>query len=388
MRYGLIGKKLGHSFSKIIHERLCAYTYDLIELTPEEVGPFLTRREFSAINVTIPYKETVIPYLTAIDPAAKAIGAVNTVVNRDGLLYGYNTDFAGIEYLLDAHGVALRGKKVLVLGSGGTCKTASAVARSRGAREILVVSRAPGQGQISYDQTYTLHHDADVVINTTPAGMFPDLDAKPIDLARFDRLSFVVDVIYNPLRTALLLQARALAIPCCNGLEMLVAQAKRAAERFLDAPLPEGAVAAVHRELLTERSNLVLIGMPSCGKTTLGRLLASRMGRQFVDLDDLIRLKAGKSIPDIFAREGEAGFRAREKAALRSVCGGTGLILSTGGGIVKDEDNIRLLRHNGALCFVDRPLYRKFCDFAVENTGAPEDAARRMEEKFHETVCD
>ena len=417
MRYGLIGEKLGHSFSKIIHEKLCDYIYDLIPLKPEEVGPFLTERQFSAINVTIPYKETVLPYLSQIDPAARAIGAVNTVVNRDGTLYGYNTDFAGIEYLLDAHGFNPAGKKALVLGSGGTCKTACAVLRSRGAAQIVIVSRTPGPGRATYEQALAEHADAEFLINTTPVGMFPNLSAQPIDLAGFKKLEAVVDVIYNPLRTALLQQARALGIPCCNGLEMLVAQAKYAAEHFLDAELPQDAIARIHRQLCSQMKNIALIGMPSCGKTTTGKLLAERMGREFVDLDERIVRIAGMSIPRIFETQGEAPFRALEKQALQEVCGRTGLVISTGGGIIKDEDNIRLLRHNSAICFLDRalehlaagdptrplsssaqavavlyaqrlPLYRALSDFTIDNNGEQADAVRRIEEKFYETACD
>ena len=406
MRYGLIGEKLGHSFSKLIHEQLCSYTYDLIPLAREEVDGFMTRREFSAINVTIPYKETVIPYLTFVDPAAKAIGAVNTVVNRGGLLYGYNTDFAGIEYMLDRHGFVLEGKKVLILGSGGTCKTASAVARHRGARALYIVSRTAGDGRISYEQAVAEHADADVLINTT----------RPIDLAAFPRLRAVVDVIYNPLKTALLLQAEALSIPCCNGLEMLVAQAKYAAERFIDARLPDDSIARVHAQLCADRRNLALIGMPSCGKSTLGQILAQQLGKKYIDLDELIVQRAGKSIVEIFAEVGETGFRAQEKEALRQVAGQTGLVIATGGGIIKDADNVRLLRHNSVICFIDRalenlipsdptrplsssyeavramykqrlPLYRGYADFIVENNGELAAASQTIKEKFYETAC-
>lgn len=416
MRYGLIGEKLGHSFSKIIHEQLCSYTYDLIPLARDEVDGFMTRREFSAINVTIPYKETVLPYLTFIDPAAKAIGAVNTVVNRGGLLYGYNTDFAGIEYMLDRHGFVLEGKKVLILGSGGTCKTASAVARHRGARALYVVSRTAGDGRISYEQAVAEHNDADVLINTTPVGMYPNIDARPIDLAAFPRLRAVVDVIYNPLKTALLLQAEELSIPCCNGLEMLVAQAKYAAERFIDARLPDDSIAQVHAQLCADRRNLALIGMPSCGKSTLGQILAQQLGKKYIDLDELIVQRAGKSIVDIFAEVGEAGFRAQEKEALRQVAGQTGLVIATGGGIIKDADNVRLLRHNSAICFIDRdlqnlipsdptrplsssyeavkamyeqrlPLYRGYADFIAENNGELSATVQTIKEKFYETAC-
>lgn len=414
MRYGLIGEKLGHSFSKVIHERLCAYEYDLLPLPREEVGPFLTRREFAGINVTIPYKETVLPYLTYIDPVARSIGAVNTIVNRDGLLFGYNTDAAGLADLLRANGFAVAGKKILVLGSGGTSKTACAVAQSLGARQVLVVSRRPsGPGQISYEQAAAGHADAEGLFNTTPVGMFPKLEGAPVDLAPFSRLTFVVDAIYNPLRTRLLQQAQDLGIPCANGLRMLVAQAKAAAEHFLGAPLPDAGTDRVYGELAREMRSLALIGMPSCGKTTLGRLLAAHMGRELVDLDEKIARDAGLSIPEIFAREGETGFRARETAALREVAGRQGLVVATGGGIVKNPENVRLLRANAAVCFVQRglarlssadpsrplstsaealarmyaerlPLYTAAADFSVSNEGAAEETARAIEDQFKE----
>ena len=251
MRYGLIGEKLGHSFSKVIHEELCSYTYDLIPMPKEAVGPFLESKEFAAINVTIPYKETVIPYLAHIDPAAQAIGAVNTIVNRGGALWGYNTDFAGMETLLRSNRIALSGKKVLILGSGGTCKTARAVAKDLGAKEILIASRHPSDGQISYEQALK-QKDVQVIFNTTPLGMYPNLDAQAIDLSAFPAPEAVVDVIYNPLRTKLLLQAQEMGIPCCNGLEMLVAQAKYAAELFLDREIPDSEISRVHRKLCVQ----------------------------------------------------------------------------------------------------------------------------------------
>lgn len=416
MRYGLIGEKLGHSFSKIIHEKLCGYTYDLIPLKREEVDGFMKRREFAAINVTIPYKETVLPYLTYVDPSAKAIGAVNTVVNRSGLLYGYNTDFAGIEYMLDRHGFALQDKKVLILGSGGTCKTSTAVARHRGVRELYIVSRSPSEGQITYEQAYAEHADADVIFNTTPVGMYPKLDNSPIDLSRFPRLSAVVDVIYNPLKTALLQQADALSIPNCDGLEMLVAQAKYAAERFIDVTLSDACIASVYAELCADRKNIALIGMPSCGKSTIGQLLAKETGKKFVDVDELIVQNAGKSIVEIFAQVGEPGFRALEKEALRQVAGQNGLIIATGGGIIKDEDNVRLLRHNSTVFFLDRalenlvtsdparplssseeavqamyiqrlPLYRKYAHHIISNNGDMTATVQEIKEKFYETAC-
>ncbi len=414
MRYGLIGEKLGHSFSKVIHEKLCAYEYELLPMPPEAVGPFLTRREFSGINVTIPYKETVLPYLSYIDPVAREIGAVNTIVQRDGLLYGYNTDAAGLTDLLQSNGFDPRGRTALVLGSGGTSKTACAVLRRLGAEKVLVVSRRPhGENQISYEQAISNYGDAQCLINTTPVGMYPQIELSPLDLAAFPRLAFVADVIYNPLRTPLLQQAAELRIPNANGLRMLVAQARAAAERFLDVRIPPSETERVLKALNLEMRSLALIGMPSCGKTTLGKMLAQRLGRELVDLDEKIARDAGCSIPKIFAREGETGFRARETQALRQVAGRQGLVIATGGGIVKRPDNVRLLRANALLCFVERdvrllqaedpsrplstsrealrrmyeerlPLYRAAADFTAHNDGRTEDAARTIETTFKE----
>ena len=420
MEYGLIGAKLGHSYSKIIHEMLCGYHYDLCPLpTEEEARAFLAKRQFKAINVTIPYKKLVMEYCSYIDPRAKAIGAVNTVVNKNGLLYGYNTDYMGFAHLCDAHGVNFAGRTVLILGTGGTHNTTSAVARDKGAAKVLTVSRHPDpeKGELSYAEAVS--SGAQIVINTTPAGMYPNVGVCNLDVAAMPGLEAVVDVVYNPDKTELILRAEEAGVPVAvGGLEMLVAQAVYAAEYFLDRKFEDAPVeirritAALRRDML----NIALIGMPSCGKTTTAKMLAARMGREYVDLDELIAKNAGMSIPMIFQLKGEAYFRQLEKDALRSVCGRQGLILSPGGGIVKDEDNIRLMRHNSRIVFLERdlerlakadpsrplsasaqavqkmyeerlPLYRKYSDFIIDNNGAQKETVRRIEEKIHETAC-
>ena len=360
MEYGLIGSKLGHSYSKIIHEMLCGYRYDLCPLpTEEEARAFLTRRAFKAINVTIPYKRLVMGFCSYIDPRAKAIGAVNTVVNRNGLLYGYNTDYLGFAYLADAHGVEFTGRTVLILGTGGTHNTTSAVAKDKGAARVLTVSRHPDpeKGELSYAEA--VHSGADIVINTTPAGMYPNVGACNLDVAAMPGLEAVLDVVYNPDKTELILRAEEAGVPVAvGGLEMLVAQAVYAAEYFLDRKFDDAPaeIRAITAQLRKEQLNVALIGMPSCGKTTIGRALADRLGKRFVDLDEEIVRAAGRSIPDLFAAEGEDGFRAREAEQTARFAREGRQVLSCGGGVVKRPENLRALRQNGVVLFIDRPL--------------------------------
>ena len=360
MEYGLIGSKLGHSYSKIIHEMLCGYRYDLCPLpTEEEARAFLTRRAFKAINVTIPYKRLVMEFCSYIDPCAKAIGAVNTVVNRNGLLYGYNTDYLGFAYLADAHGVEFAGRTVLILGTGGTHNTTSAVAKDKGAARVLTVSRHPDpeKGELSYAEA--VHSGADIVINTTPTGMYPNVGVCHLDVAAMPGLEAVLDVVYNPDKTELILRAEEAGVPVAvGGLEMLVAQAVYAAEYFLDRKFDDAPaeIRAITAQLRKEQLNVALIGMPSCGKTTIGRALADRLGKRFVDLDEEIVRAAGRSIPDLFAAEGEDGFRAREAEQTARFAREGRQVLSCGGGVVKRPENLRALRQNGVVLFIDRPL--------------------------------
>ena len=360
MEYGLIGSKLGHSYSKIIHEMLCGYRYDLCPLpTEEEARAFLTRRAFKAINVTIPYKRLVMGFCSYIDPRAKAIGAVNTVVNRNGLLYGYNTDYLGFAYLADAHGVEFAGRTVLILGTGGTHNTTSAVAKDKGAARVLTVSRHPDpeRGELSYAEA--VHSGADIVINTTPAGMYPNVGVCHLDVAAMPGLEAVLDVVYNPDKTELILRAEEAGVPVAvGGLEMLVAQAVYAAEYFLDRKFDDAPaeIRAITAQLRKEQLNVALIGMPSCGKTTIDRALADRLGKRFVDLDEEIVRAAGRSIPDLFAAEGEDGFRAREAEQTARFAREGRQVLSCGGGVVKRPENLRALRQNGVVLFIDRPM--------------------------------
>ena len=363
MQYGCIGEHLPHSFSKIIHEKIESYDYILKELTPDEVAPFMIGKDFSGINVTIPYKQTVIPFLDEIDEGAKRIGAVNTVVNRDGKLYGYNTDFGGLSALIDRIGIDLTGKKVLIIGTGGTAKTAHAVAEVRGAREILHISIAGEEGTVTYTEAMGDHTDAEIILNTSPCGMFPRVDTypsapdgTPLDLDLFTRLEGCADVVYNPLRTRFVLEARKRGIPAEGGLYMLVAQAVFAAEHFTGKRYPRSLIDEIFTSLVAEKENIVLVGMPGSGKSTVSRKLEALLSRSATDTDALIVEKAGKPISDIFAREGEGAFRDMESAVIKELAGETVKIIATGGGAILREENLDALRQNGRLYFLDRPL--------------------------------
>ena len=404
MEYGLLGERLGHSFSPQIHRDLAGYDYQLLPTPPEAVEDLFARRAFQGLNVTIPYKRTVMPLCDEIDPRAAAIGAVNTVVNRNGRLTGYNTDIDGFLYMARRAGVDMAGKKVVILGSGGTSRTARAAAGELGAREIVTVSR---RGEDNY-QNLSRHADAQVLVNTTPVGMYPNWGQSPVSLESFPALEGVLDVVYNPLRTALLLQAEERGLPRSCGLPMLVAQAKRAAELFTGQNIDDSRAEAVLHGLRGQLTNIVLIGMPGCGKTTVGRALAGKLGRTFVDLDEEIVRRAGMPIPEIFAREGEAGFRERESALVREFGERTGLVVSTGGGVVTRRENYIPLKQNGLLLHLRRdpaalptdgrplsqatapeelwrrraPLYAAFADGEIDNNGTLAGTLEQIEKEM------
>lgn len=383
MKYGLIGKKLGHSYSKIIHEMMRDYTYELKEIAPEELESFMKKKDFIGINVTIPYKTDVIPYLDYIDPVAKSIGAVNTVVNRGGKLYGYNTDIIGITYLIKFVIPDLSGKKVLIAGSGGTSKTAAAAVSALGCSEFYIVGRSAKDGVIDYEEAYSKHGDAELIINTTPLGMFPDFDSSAVDLKNFPKLSGVVDVVYNPLRTALVLQAEELGIPASSGLYMLVAQAEAASRLFDEASPMKMTVDEVYRKLMAEKRNIVLTGMPGSGKSTLGKMVSAKLKMNFVDTDELIVKKAGMPITQIFADYGENYFRDVEGEVIREASTTlTGTVIATGGGAILRKDNIRNLKYNGKILFIDRPIH-KILPTADRPLSSNEDMLmRRYKERY------
>ena len=356
MKYGCIGEHLGHSFSREIHGRLSDYEYELCEVAREKLSDFATRKNFLAINVTIPYKEMILPYIYELDEGARLIGAVNTVVNRDGRLYGYNTDFYGMTELIRHAGIEINGKKVAILGTGGTAKTAFAVVTSLGAREIIRVSRTAKEGVCDYATLSEKHSNVEVIINTTPVGMYRDFDGIPVDVSEFPALSGVIDAVYNPLRTRLVSDAQARGIKAEGGLYMLVAQAVRASEIFLDKAYPAGTTDRVFREMMEDKENIVLVGMPAAGKTTVARILSNDTWREVIDTDERLVAMVGESIPDIFKNEGEAKFREYEAEIIRGVAQDTGKIISTSGGAILNPRNVEWLKRNGKIYFIDRPL--------------------------------
>ena len=406
MKCGLLGRKLGHSYSPQIHGLLGDYSYALFEKEPEELAAFLKDGDFTGINVTIPYKKDVIPYLDALSPAARKIGSVNTIVRRaDGSLFGHNSDYFGFVSLVKHSGIAVEGKKVLVLGSGGTSNMVVTALRDLGAAPV-VISRS---GENNYGNLH-LHSDASVIVNATPVGMYPNTGVSPIDLNRFPKLDGVLDVIYNPAKTQLLLDAEKLGIPHENGLWMLVAQAKEAAEYFTGKKLPDSCIEKIHGILSRQMKNVVLIGMPGCGKSTIGNLLARKLGRKFVDADEEIIQLAVKSIPEIFAQDGEEIFREWETMALEHLGKQSGLVIATGGGCVTRQRNYPALHQNGSIVWLERdlsllptdgrplsqsnrleemyavrkPLYEAFADVRVANTGSPENTVTEILSKLEE----
>ena len=422
--YGLLGRTLGHSWSAPIHKALGCEGYRLMELEPEALEGFLRREDVGGLNVTIPYKRDVMKYCDALDPAAEAIGSVNTLVRREGKLYGYNTDIDGFLYMLRRAEISLRGKKAVILGSGGASLTAQAAARQEGAREIVVVSRT---GEVDYENLPERHADAEVLVNTTPVGMWPRLEGQPVDLRLLPAVTDVADVIYNPGRTNLLLQAEELdhwrrmpgyalsppggrSIRYTGGLPMLVHQAKRAEELFFDRTIPDGETERITARLRRDQTNLVLIGMPGSGKTTVGRELARLSGKPFVDLDEEIVRKAGKPIPEIFASQGEGPFRQLEHEVLTEACSRSGQIIATGGGAVLWSENRAAMRRTGRVYHLRRrledlptegrplsqagklaemervrdPLYTAAADCAVSNEFSPEETAGTIWRDFCE----
>ena len=395
MKYGLIGEKLGHSYSCQVHRALGNPDYVLKEIAPDALGDFLRARDFAGLNVTIPYKQAVIPYVDALTDTAREVGAVNTLYfDASGALWGDNTDVYGFCTMLE--GIDVRGKKALVLGSGGTSHTACYALRALGAGDCIVVSR---RGAVNYENVYSLHADAEVIVNATPVGMFPNNGARPIDIRRFPRLCAVADVIYNPARTALLQDADALGIPRAGGLSMLVAQAARSVERFSGRALGEEAWRGALSQVAASLRGVALVGMPGCGKSTIAQAVAQELGRACVDLDAEIEREAGKSIPEIFAQEGEAAFRAAETCAAKQFSR-ENAVLATGGGCVLRAENVQALRANSLVVWLKReigqlpregrplsagnlyemaqkraPYYRAASDVQIENRGSVEEVA-------------
>ena len=400
MKCGLLGKKLGHSYSPQIHSLLADYSYELFEKQPEELEHFLQYGDFTGLNVTMPYKKDVIPYLDELTPRARMLGAVNTIVRTsEGKLIGHNTDYFGFSSMVQRTGLKLAGKKVLVLGSGGASSTVCAVLRELNAC-ITLVSR---NGENNYSNLH-LHKDASVIINTTPLGMYPNVGISPVDLDAFPRLEGVLDVVYNPARTKILMDAEKHGLIAENGLWMLIAQAKESAEWFSGKKIDDSEIEKIYHKLRFQMLNLILIGMPGCGKSTIGKLLAEKTGKRFIDADEEVVKLAGKAIPDIFSQSGELGFRELETKILHTFGMKSGLVISTGGGCVTKKENYESLHQNGTIIWLQRdisslptdgrplsitgdlekmylvrePMYEKFADFGVDNNGPVEQTLQNI----------
>lgn len=408
--YGLIGEKLGHSFSKTIHNQIADYRYDLLELTQNGLKEFMSKKEFKAVNVTIPYKQQVIPYLDEMSNAAKAIGAVNCVKNENGRLIGHNTDFDGLMALIEYLGLDLKNKWVLILGTGGTSDTANAVCNALGAERVIKVSRSGKDGSVTYEEALEGCKACEIIINTTPVGMYPNNYSHSIDLTGFTNLEGVIDVVYNPLRTSFVSQALSLGIKAQGGLYMLVAQAVYASEFFLGCKYDKSVIENIYNSILKEKTNIVLTGMPACGKSTIGRILADRLERELVDIDKLIETKMKMPISKIFESYGEAYFRNLEAEAVKEVSKKCGVVIATGGGAILREENIRALKQNGTIFFIDRDvnklvptssrptalnkeailkrfaerykIYNSTADVTIENNSTSRVAAERIIEVF------
>ena len=356
MKYGVIGEHLKHSFSPEIHAQIGNYQYEIKEIEPNNLEAFIKGRDFLGINVTIPYKEKVIPMLDFVDSAAMKIGAVNTVVNKDGKLYGYNTDYSGMKSLVNRIGLEIKGKKVLVIGTGGTSKTATAVLSDMGASEIVYVSHKEAPKAVSYEEVYRYHTDCEIIFNTSPVGMYPQNDGNPLELERFPRLEGVLDVVYNPIKTRLVLKAQSLGILAEGGLYMLGAQAVYASEHFFGGSVDNSVFEGVYKAVLLGKDNIVLVGMPSCGKTTVGKRLSELSGKTFVDTDNVIVSKIGMPISEYFEKHGEAAFRDVESSVIAEISACNNQIIATGGGAVLKEENVIRLKQNGQIYFIDRDL--------------------------------
>jgi len=357
MRYFLIGERLSHSYSEIIHRKM-GVNYSLKEIEESELENFIKKKEFLGLNVTIPYKKQVFNYLDQIDETAQKIGAVNTIVNDGGFLTGYNTDAFGMQYMIERLKVEVKGKNVLILGSGGTKNTAEYLFNSLGAKEVNFVSR---NGKINYENCYELK-DVNVILNATPVGMFPNNGISPIDLKKFPSLLAVFDCVYNPFMTELLFSAKELGIKYSNGLSMLVAQALKAEELWGIASFSKEKTESIILEIEKEKRNIVLTGMPSSGKSSVSKLLSEKLGMEVVDTDSEIEKKEGMPIPEIFERFDEQYFRNLESAVIKEVGKKNRIIIATGGGSVLREENRRSLKQNGIIIYLERDLQKLISD--------------------------
>lgn len=386
MRFGLLGRKLGHSYSPQIHALLGDYEYPLYEKDPEEIEEFLASNEFDGMNVTIPYKETVMPYMSQLSDTAKKIGSVNTVTRLpDGTLYGDNTDYYGFSYMLESAGFDVKDQKVIVLGNGGASKTAVCVCRDMGAKEVTVISRRSDTDNYN---NISKHSDADYIINTTPVGMYPNNGESPVDLGIFKQCKGVADLIYNPSKTQLLLDAQKLSIPAVNGLTMLCAQGVKAAESFTKQKYDSNKATEITKKLEQQMLNITLVGMPGCGKSTVAKELAKALGKEVIDTDDLIKTNEGREIPEIFRTEGEEYFRDAESLAVKQAGKQSGKIIATGGGAILREENKSALRQNSVVVFLKRDLSQLDTDNRPLSQGNSLAEMYKKRLPHYEAVCD
>ena len=386
MKYGLIGEHLPHSFSPEIHKRIGDYKYEIKELEPEELESFIKAKDFKGINVTIPYKQAVIPFLDEIDENAKEIGAVNTVVNRSGKLFGYNTDFGGLKALFEKAGISVSGKKAIIFGNGGTSKTAEAVLENLGAQTVLKTDLVPAENVITNEEAVLKHSDAEILVNTTPCGMFPKLSGMAADPADFPNLEGAIDVVYNPLKTDFIQRAQNLGVPAKGGLYMLVMQAILASELFFDNSVPKEKAESIYQELLRTKKNIVLVGMPGSGKTTVGKILSEKLGMPLFDSDEIIVKETGREISEIFEKDGEKAFRKLESEAIFTLSGKNGAIISTGGGAVLSPENVKNLSKNGKVYFIDRPL-ENLVPTSDRPTASDFEAIKKRFEERYDIYC-
>lgn len=411
MKYGLVGKSLGHSYSKLIHEQLDSKPYDLASLDEAQLDHLLKTKDFIGINITIPYKETVIKYLDEIDEIVKEIGAINVIRNNNGKLKGYNTDYYGLKKLFISSSINVKNKHCFILGSGGTKNTAKKVLNDLGAKSITVVSRTKSENTITYDEFYKLDN-VEIIVNTTPIGMYPNIEGEIISLDNFNNLEGVIDVVYNPYTTRLVTRAKLKGIKAIGGLKMLVEQGIKASEIFTSSTYSLEKYNEVYSSLYASRRNIVLIGLPMSGKTTIGKELANSLNKKFVDLDEEIEKAANMSISTIFSTYGEEYFRNLEKEITLKYSKETNLVISTGGGIIKNEDNMLNLMSNGLIVYLTRdenkliysdarpltknkeeylklkeqrdPLYKKYASHKITNSSTIEECVNKIKEAFYE----
>lgn len=401
-RYGLLGRRLSHSYSPAIHRLLGSWPYDLFQVEPEDLGDFLRSGRWDGVNVTIPYKKSVVPYCDVLSPLARTLGSVNTLVRRpDGSIFGDNTDAWGFAWMLRRMGLSCHGKKALVLGSGGASVTAQYVLRQMGA-EVTVISRSGPDNYSNLEQ----HRNAEILVNATPVGMYPQNGESPLCLDCLPNLQGVWDLVYNPIRTELIMQAEARRIPHASGLPMLVGQAARASELFIGRAVPQARLEEILREIRLSQENMILVGMPGCGKTTVGRALAKRLGRPFADGDEALEEAVGMPAAAFLERYGEAAFRAEESSILKKLGASSGLVLATGGGCVTKPENHPPLHQNGRIVWLRRDLsrltaqgrpisrncgvealykarreqYARFADLTVSNDGTVDETVQQIVE--------